>query len=71
MYSSGESSPDDREADILLAGYAFGTMLTVVRLRGLVIDSEDMVTVVGDRAVSASKNWQLGEWAGTYSGSGL
>lgn len=43
-YSIGDVSPDNRLTTILLAGNAFGTMLTELRLRGLATTSEDMLT---------------------------
>lgn len=49
MYSMLDVSPIGRDADNLLAGYALGKMLIVVRLRGLVTEREDIVTMGGAR----------------------
>lgn len=54
MNSTGLGSPAGLEAAILLAGYAFGTMLIDVRLCGLVTTREDMLTALRRR--SATKN---------------
>lgn len=38
-------SPGDRDADTLVAGNAFGTIFTEDRFRGLVMTSEEIVTI--------------------------
>lgn len=43
-YSKGVESPDIRLAITLLAGNAFGIILTELRFRGLVMTNEDMLT---------------------------
>jgi hypothetical protein len=43
-YSIGDISPGNRLTAILLAGYAFGSMLTELRFRWFVTTRDDMVT---------------------------
>jgi cytosine/adenosine deaminase-related metal-dependent hydrolase len=54
-------SPIGRDADNLLAGYALGKMLIVVRLRGLVTEREDIVTMGGARAISSKNEGSMEE----------
>jgi hypothetical protein len=44
--STGELSPSDRDADTLVAGNAFGTMLIDVRFRGLDMTTEEIDTAI-------------------------
>lgn len=45
--STGAGSPEDRDADTLVAGYAFGTMFTEARRFELVMTAEEIDTVRG------------------------
>lgn len=50
--SIGDVSPDNRLADILLAGNPLGTIFTEQRLRGFVATREDMLTATRSAWVS-------------------